>query len=408
MRIRLSDATSGIMGVVGHAGCGHAHSNHGFVQDDSAGLAALLMLFQEATGLPLTIRSVTATPGICGGFEVRTVSGGVGRATARRGVTLQEARLARAAEGQEAIRTQTLALEAFGRMYGQGAHEAPVALQTAIANAAIDSFAQNYPKQFHVADEALPGNCGTILGTVLDIEGIAVSAMGLSNATIGGIGPNEDLEGNAYLYGKKKVMEPLQLHSLPTIVVEGKVYSSALCDSLVGPQFLVRASIDDNPLVANALMGALADLDYPATYPKDALKRVPKALTALTQSAGECIIAFGKELQKARTSAEKVDILARLNAYTSQDVGGLSFMSDALHEVVSGPGVMPGTSAVLSLLMPKSYADLSIIPYLTESDMGDYIRILKQAVTRLAKALPEANAYLQQHACTKDLNFLVE
>ena len=106
MRIQPSTAPRGVLGLVGHAGCGHAHSTNGFIQDDSAGLAALLSLFQEATDLPLTIAEVSAQPGKNGWFEVSTVSGGVGRARARRGITPQEARLARVVEGREAIRTQ--------------------------------------------------------------------------------------------------------------------------------------------------------------------------------------------------------------------------------------------------------------------------------------------------------------
>ena len=225
MRIQLSTAPRGVIGLVGHVGCGHAHSTNGFIQDDSAGLAALLALFQEATDLPLTIAEVKAQTGRNGSFEVVTVSGGVGRATARRGITPQEARLARAVEGQEALRTQSLAINAFGRIYGQGAHEAPVALQTAIANAALDSFVKAFPERFHHADEELPGNCGRIIGTVLDFGGIPVSAMALSNASIGGIGPNEDLEGNVYLHGKKAVMTPLDLQKIPSLVIESKVFT---------------------------------------------------------------------------------------------------------------------------------------------------------------------------------------
>lgn len=407
MRVRLSQAAKGVLGVVGHAGCGHAHSNNGFIQDDSGGLATLLALFQEATGVSLTIESVAVTPGVRGFFEVRTVSGGVGRCSARRGITLQEGRLARAVEGQEAIRTQALALDAFGRIYGQGAHEAPVALQTAIANAAMDSFAKAYPERFHVADEGLAGNCGRILGTVLDMDGVPVSAMALSNASEGGIGPNEDLEGNAFLLGKKTVMEPLDLHRLPTLVVEGKVFSPSLCAELAEPTFLVRASVDDNPVAAEALMDALSALGYPATYPREALKRMEGALRGVTRSAGDAVVAFGERLREARTSAAKVAVLAELIAYASQDAGGLSFMTDDLHEVVSGPGMMPGTSAVLSLLMPQAYIDQHVMPYLTEYDVTLYVAIIKAAVARLHDRLPEAQACLDQRAHKGDLDVFV-
>lgn len=50
--------------------------------------------------------------------------------------------------------------------------------------------------------------------------------MGLSNATDGGIGPNEDIEGNVCLFGKEEVMKPLGLDHLPTFLLEGKVCAS--------------------------------------------------------------------------------------------------------------------------------------------------------------------------------------
>ena len=67
---------------------------------------------------------------------------------------------------------------------------------------------------------ALEGNCGKILGTVLDIHGVPVSVMALSNATVGGIGPNEDIEGNVNLYGKKDLSEKLHLDRIPSFVIE--------------------------------------------------------------------------------------------------------------------------------------------------------------------------------------------
>ena len=106
----------------------------------------VLTLFQEASGLPLTIKGITAETGIHDRFIVVTVSGGIG--APRRGITTHEARLAKALEGRDAVRTQTLVMEAFGRIHGQGIHEAPAALQTAIANAAVDSFIKNHPERF--------------------------------------------------------------------------------------------------------------------------------------------------------------------------------------------------------------------------------------------------------------------
>ena len=403
MRIQLSTAPRGVIGLVGHVGCGHAHNTNGFIQDDSAGLAALLALFQEATDLPLTIAEVKAQTGRNGSFEVVTVSGGVGRATARRGITPQEARLARAVEGQEALRTQSLAINAFGRIYGQGAHEAPVALQTAIANAALDSFVKAFPERFHHADEELPGNCGRIIGTVLDFGGITVSAMALSNASVGGIGPNEDLEGNVYLHGKKAVMTPLDLQKIPSLVIESKVFTLPVCATLSESTFMVRASEDDNPAVAQACMEALAQLGFAAIWPREQLKRAAGALRATTRSAGEKIVALGQALTEATTSAEKVSILAEIIAFASQDAGGMSFMSDRLHEIVGGVGLMPGTTAVLSLLVPPHEIERQVIPCLSDHDVARYTAVIKATLPRLHACLDSAHEILNSKAYHGDL-----
>lgn len=393
MRVTLSNASEALLGIVGHAGCGHAHSNNGFIQDDSGGLATVLALFQEATNLDLTIAAVRATTGLEGRIEVETRSGGVGSCTVRRGLTLQEARLAQHVVGQNAVRTQALALDAFGRIYGQGALEAPVALQTAIANAALDSFARRLPQQFVFGWEDLPGNCGRLAGTMLDIDGVPVATLGVVNATEGGLGPVEELEGNAWLYGKKPVMDALNMRDLPTLVIEGKIFSRPMSDNISEDHFLVRAfADDDNVVVAEAFMQGLDTLKYPALYPREALRRTPGGLERLTREAGATICAFGERLQASRTSAEKVAVLAELIAFASQDAGGISFMSDALHNIVGGPGLMPGTAAVLSLIISADSLKEVVMPWLTENDVARYVAVVKATVPQLAARIDEARA----------------
>ena len=94
MTVTLSKAGKGRFGIVGHAGCGHANSHCGFIQDDSGGLAAVLMILQRATGIDLTISRVDVKTGKEGGFTVHTAAGGSAFAAARRGVTSFEAELA--------------------------------------------------------------------------------------------------------------------------------------------------------------------------------------------------------------------------------------------------------------------------------------------------------------------------
>ena len=62
--LSLSKAPFGVIGIVGHAGCGHANSHLGFIQDDSGGLSAVLGLLRDATGLSLEIVECSAHTGI--------------------------------------------------------------------------------------------------------------------------------------------------------------------------------------------------------------------------------------------------------------------------------------------------------------------------------------------------------
>jgi hypothetical protein len=407
MRILPSAEPFGVLGIVGHVGCGHVHSNHGFIQDDSGGLAAILALLQEAFHIPLTIIRVDVETGRHGAaITVTTAANGRGRCTARRGISHQEAALAQAVLGQEAVRTQALAIQAFGRVYGQGAQEVAVALQTAIANAALDSFARNFPDHFHYGDEGLEGNCGKVLGTVLNIEGCPVSVMGVVNATEGGIGPVEDLEGNVFALGKKAVMVPLHLDRLPTIIVEGKAFVAPASLGLKEPTWIIRAHADyDNLVVAEVLEQAAKEVQQPALYLPEALKRDADGMTRTTREYGDTIAAYGQRIGQCETALEKARVIAELIAYATEDAGGVSFMTNRLHAIVGGNGNMPGTAAVLSLLIPEGYLNAFVQPFLSESDVRDYVAIIKAAVTRMQTKLPEALAYLERHHLEGNLDW---
>lgn len=408
MRIRFSDKKP-LIAVAGHAGSGHCHSHNLYVQEDSVGLAAVLALFQEATGLSLTIGEIACKTGINGSITVTTVSGGVGSCSPRRGVTVQEARLAKSLEGRDAIRTQTLAMEAFGRFYGQGVHETPVALQTAIANAAVDSFIKNHPGAFAHAVENIAHCCGKMAGAVFEYNDIPFALLATVNATPDGTGPVEDLEGNAIGGSKKTVMEQLGMTELPTIVIEGKVYSPAYSDTATAPYFLLRADReDDNPFVAEAMLRAGKKLGYAAVFRDDVMKRVPGVLEKNTRALGDAIIAAGNELKEARFSRDKVAVLAKLARLISEDGAGISFMSDRLHEVIGGTGIMPGMGAVMNYIMPKSYRDAYISPFLTEDDLARYTNMVKETLRELLPVLPEATAHLKKHAYKGDLDALLK
>ena len=407
MQLRLTDQTPQFA-VAGHAGCGPCNSHKGYLQEDSVGLAAVLALFQEATGLSLVIRDVRVKCGLDNWIEVETESGGVGRAFARRGISFHEVGRAQALIGKEAVRTQTIVAEAFGRFYGQGVNETPVALQAAVANAAVDSFARNFPGQFVQAAESTAGSCGLMTGTVLDFGGVPAAVLATVNASEGGIGPNEDLEGNSAAGSKRRLMEKLGMRALPTLIVEGKVYWPALSDQLDEICFLVRAAQDDdNVAVAEIGYRAAQALGYAARLDKESLARSPGALKAQTKALGEKIAALGGVLQRAEFSQEKVAALAALAKLVSEDGAGISFMSNALHERIGGVGMNPGSSAVLSRVVPRSYYEKYVMPFATEQDVRDFVAVVKETVARLPQAAAEAGATCARLDCGDALDQLI-
>ena len=388
--VSLSQASKGIIGIVGHAGCGHANSHCGFVQDDSGGLAAVLRILQRATGLDLTIDKVTPTVGKAGGFTVRLVSGGCASATAGRGVTPSEADLSFRVEGLSAVTTQADAVHAFGRILGQGALEVPVALQTAIANAAIDSFAKNFP-QLISGEEQIPGNIGRLLAGVITVDGVDVSIMAVVNATEGGIGPNEDIEGNVNLAGKTDLMRRFDLDFLPTVLVEGKVCAEPISSAIDVPTFVTRAYCgDDNVTVSECLVAAAQKLGYPILFPRELLKRSPDAMRCLTQKMGEGLKELAAALSQAKTATEKVKLAYQINRFASEDLGGITFMSDAIHAVMGGVGAIPGTTGCLSLFVPNKALETDVYPTLTLEDVDRFADTILTAVGFLNERRDEA------------------
>ncbi len=216
MNIKFSNEKVGKVAIAGHVGCGHCHSLNNQVQDDSPGLSVVLSLFEKVTGTDLTIKDFRFK-----GNKVIALlnNGGEGYGSVKRKLTLQEKKIIKGIIGKKAVNTHTLVLDAFGRVYGQGVMETPVAVQAAIANAALNSFTLNYPEKFISTVEDLEGNFGSIVGTILDINGIPTSVLGTVNCTEGGIGPNEDLEGNSPNHSKKEIIEALGMDKLPTLII---------------------------------------------------------------------------------------------------------------------------------------------------------------------------------------------
>lgn len=395
---RILTPTTVEFGVVGHAGCGHANSHCGFIQDDSGGLAGLLELFRRWAPVDLRIRRVDVKTGLNGFFEVETAAGGVGRASARRGITPDEARLAQHVVGRDAVCTQALAVEAFGRMLGQGAMEVPVALQTAIANAAVMSLKAAYPDNVVLFEEGVEGNCGWGAAAAFEVDGAKVGLMALVNATTGGLGPNEDVEGNVNLFGKNEVMARFGLDRVPTLLVEGKVCAQPISSEITEPVFIIRAHEgDDNTVVADAYLEGARRTGLAALYKPALLARSADAMASLTRSMGEKLEALGRELAQAQTSAEKVRIAAEVNRFASEDLGGITFMSTNVHQVMGGVGQIPGTTACVSLFIPNEALRLDLVPKLTDADAKRFGDLLEASLDALVERRGAAYAEFERN-----------
>ncbi len=390
------NVTPAAVAIAGHAGIGHTHCPGGLIQDDTAGFAVAAAMLRDVLHADTRVTAAHIDP-VRGTIQVITTDGGVGEALPRRGITPSEARLMQDVVGRDALLCQTTSIEVLGRMYGQGVMETPVALAVALANATIDTFRNKAPDRFYMATESVPGNCGFIGGMTAQLEGVTCSILGTVNASSSGIGPNEDLEGNVALGSKRDIMGQLRMLRRPTIVLEGKAYSPALSDGLSQNTFLVRAQRDlDNIVVAEALHASARDLGYPVIILDDVFPRNEGALRRKTVEVAERIIETAQRLKHAEIGADKVVIAAELARLVSEEVGGVSFMTDKVHDVVRQAGMIPGTSAVLSMLVTREHLAHWQIPLLTQEDITLMKSIVYNAIPRIMSRLDEANTVLDR------------
>jgi len=391
----MADASTKVA-IAGHAGIGHTHCPGGLIQDDSAGFAVVAAIVGEVLEADTHVATVEASPD-SNTIRVTTAGGGVGEASPRRGITPSEARLIQNVTGGDALLCQAVAIETLGRMYGQGVLETPAALEAALANSVIDTFHKKAPERFYITKEDLPTNSGLIGGMLADLGGVRAAVLATVNESTGGLGPNEDLEGNVALGSKRALMEKLGMLKCPTIVVEGKAYVPALCDGLKQTTFLVRFHEDvDNVVVAKALYEAANDLGYPVVIVDDAFPRNKGALRRRTIEVAEKISRAAERLEKAEKGTEKVLAVAELARLVSEEAGGVSFMTDALFDVVRQTGLIPGTSAVLSMLVTREYLDHWKIPVVEADDIESMKHIVHGAIPRIAAHIDEADAVLER------------
>jgi len=387
-------ASGSVLAIAGHAGIGHTHCPGGLIQDDTAGFAVAAAFIRQLLDVDTRVASVVADPD-CNTIRIVTVGGGVGQSSPRRGITPSEARLMQSVVGRDALLCQAVAVESLGRMYGQGVLETPVALAAALANSVVDTFRRNASHLFHWTTENLPTNSGLIGGLRAEFNGIWVAVLATVNESSSGIGPNEDLEGNVPLGSKADVMRELGILRCPTIVLEGKAYSPALSDGLRETTFLVRCHRDlDNFVVAEALRDSALELGYPVIFLDNAFPRNQGLLRRRTLEVADSIVRAAEALKAAETGAEKVLVAAELASLVSQEVGGVSFMTNGLHDIVRQVGLISGTSAVLSMLVTKDYLSHWKVPVLQAEDVERMQRVVSGAVPRVIARLDRANAVL--------------
>lgn len=381
--ITISNKTKSKIAIVGHVGVGHVHSHSSFVQDDSVGFAVVASLMREVLNVDTHIKHVKGDL-LKGDIVVETYGGGIGRTFCRRGITPMELELMNRAVDEDGIYTQRTAIKAFGRMYGQGVMEVPAALQGAIALAVLDSFHKKNPNKVHITSQKYSGRIDKMAGMIADINGIPVSLLLNINGSEGGIGPNEDNEGNTAIGVKGELMKSIGIDNIPTIIVESKAYIPKVSDDIEELTFLFRAQEGlDNLFLAKVLSEVAKEAGIPYIYFTDSLPQEKGQLAKATMDFANKIIRLGEELKSVDDSTDKVEILADMAKLISEDAGGVTFMSNSLHEVVRSPGIVPGNAAVISLLVPTEYIKYWKIPMLSVDDINGYKEIIIGAIDRI-------------------------
>lgn len=378
MEVKFSEHSKGVLGISGHAGVGHVHSHSGFVQDDSAGLAVAVLILKKALPVDTLISEVQASMEE-GRITVRTRGGGEAFASPRRGIAPYEKELLETRGiGLDAAFSQNAAVHVFGRMYGQGVSETAACFQGACALAVLDTFVKAAPRHFHVsAPSTKPGYLDKAITTVLDVDGVPMALMLLVNFTEGGIGPAEDYEGNVPWDFKEPVMKAVGLDAVPTILIESKAYIPAFAPGLMENMLMLRAQEGtDNLALAETLLHAAKEAHIPCCLKTDAMPLAPGSLAKATAAYADKLITLAKQLKTADDCMKKVRLTADLAELISQDAGGVTFMGNTVNDQMRGAGIIPGSHAILSMIVTTEYKEYVKIPMLTEEDAEHYITVI--------------------------------
>jgi hypothetical protein len=208
----------------------------------------------------------------------------------------------------------------------------------------------------------------------------------LINATEGGIGPDEDYEGNTMWTGKGRIMKAVGLDSAPTVIIESKAFVPAFAAEVKTNQIFIRAQdgVDDMRL-ARALIGAAQRNRIPYRFGADAMPLAPGSLKKATAAFADKIIALAQELKTVDRALDKVRITAELARLVSEDAGGVTFMSNSVNDKVRSVGIMPRTGAVVSMIVPAAYKEHVKIPMLTPEDVCAYMTVILEGLLDYAK-----------------------
>lgn len=389
MEVKFSEQAKGVLGISGHAGVGHVHSHSGFVQDDSAGLAAAALILKRALPADTEISDVQVSMEK-GRITVHTNGGGEASASPRRGIAPFEKELMETRGLHlDAAFSQNAAVRVFGRMYGQGVSETASCFQGACALAVLDTFVKAAPERFHVsAPASKKGYLDKAITTVLDVDGIPMALMLLVNFTEGGIGPAEDYEGNVPWDFKEPVMRAVGLDAVPTILLESKAYIPAFASELTENMLMLRAEEGtDNLPLAEALLQTAKEQEIPCCLKTNAMPLSPGSLMKATAAYADRLIALAEQLKTADDCLEKVRLTADLAALVSQDAGGVTFMGNTVNDQMRGAGIIPGNHAILSMIVTTEYKEYVKIPMLTEEDAAHYITVILNGMKRYHSTL---------------------
>jgi hypothetical protein len=362
--------------IAGHAGIGHVFSHAGFVQDDSQGFALASSLLCSLKGFDPKITEIkidrenqTLTVGVTGG--------GKGKGYPARGITPFEEDLVKKIVGEDPCYPQRCAMKALGRLYGHGISEVPAALEYAISEALLDSFDRLFDDFLLIRRDTDQAN-DMAGGIKVELDCCPVVIMITVNGSNRGTGPVEDLEGNIPLDFKRTLMEKLDVINAPTIIAESKAFVPSL-EGIETETFLVRYNREiDNAVVGESLEKALDEIkttwissDSAFPFPEGDMKKN-------TRKFADRLTSLSESLGNAPTSVEKSRLASEISLLVSQDLGGIIFMSNEVNDVYRSAGLSPGTSAVLSIVVPKNYIDKNIIPFTTDGN----IHIMKEAVIK--------------------------